>query len=367
MPTLFPPEYPDRPDAPLLSFGPSFSEEIARSVIQTIWRDEGEDPREFEIRVAAGLTMLEAFHPRDHLECMLAAQGVAFHCGTMETLARAMVAGQPPLTAVKLRASASQMGRSFSTIVRDLERLQSRPLPLRPGREPTAPASGGPPDDPADPTQRPKRTRGKTAGATAPAPVEQATRPNNPPPAVFNLDDEPELPEDIETRPDGTPGSLAGYVLKPAVQQPIPLEMAIEMALATRPKPWRMVNAPVGEDPPLPVDAPLASPEYAEGRGPVDVRERIFTGDSLARFASSRLDPNAPVEPLQFEDEDSVVELELISTGGDPEAEAKRQAMMAAHPEGKPIVVFRHGSMRPAPDPADDPLAPARDENPPDT
>src|SRR5271165_4037216 len=178
MPTLFPPDYPDRPDAPLLSFGPSFSEEIARSVIQTIWRDLEEDPREFEVRVAAGLTMLEAFHPRDHLECMLAAQGVAFHCGIMETLARAMIAGQPELTAIKLRASASQMGRSFSTIVRDLERLQSRPLPQRPGAQPAAPASGGPPGDPAG-TPPPKRTRTKApaaeaAATPAAAPVAQA-------------------------------------------------------------------------------------------------------------------------------------------------------------------------------------------------
>jgi hypothetical protein len=63
MPTLFPPEYPDRPDAPLMSFGPSFSEEIARSVIQAIWHDNDEEPHETEVRLAAGLTMLEAFHP----------------------------------------------------------------------------------------------------------------------------------------------------------------------------------------------------------------------------------------------------------------------------------------------------------------
>ena len=63
MPTLFPPDYPDRPDAPLLSFGPSFSEEIARSLIEAIWHENNEQPHETEIRIAAGLTMLEAFHP----------------------------------------------------------------------------------------------------------------------------------------------------------------------------------------------------------------------------------------------------------------------------------------------------------------
>ncbi len=60
---LFPPEYPDRPDAPLLSFGPSFSEEISRSVIQATWHENAEEPQETEVRFAASLTMLEAFHP----------------------------------------------------------------------------------------------------------------------------------------------------------------------------------------------------------------------------------------------------------------------------------------------------------------
>jgi len=49
-----------------------------------------------------------------------------------------------------------------------------------------------------------------------------------------------------------------------------------------------------------------------------------------------------------------VVELELISTGGDPEAEARRAAMMAAHPEGKPIVTIRHGSKKPPDKPPKD-------------
>ncbi len=49
-----------------------------------------------------------------------------------------------------------------------------------------------------------------------------------------------------------------------------------------------------------------------------------------------------------------MVELELISTGGDPEAEAERAAMIAAHPEGKPIATFRYGSKIAPKDPADD-------------
>ena len=85
MPPLYPPEYPYRPDAPLLSFGPSFSEEIALSVLRATSHENDEQPDEGEIRAAASLTMLEGFHPRDHLECMLAAQGVGLHCSIMDT------------------------------------------------------------------------------------------------------------------------------------------------------------------------------------------------------------------------------------------------------------------------------------------
>jgi hypothetical protein len=361
MPTLFPPDYPDRPDAPLLSFGPSFSEEIARSVIQTLWRDENEEPHDFEIRVSAGLTMLEAFHPRDHLECMLAAQGVGLHCSIMDTLRRAMLSSQPEPVAIKLRSNAAQMSRAFSNTLRDMERRQAKPLPERPGQAPVPPTSGGSPESSPDPKPRPKRARAKkTQSNVCSAPV-----PDQADPPVLNLEDVPELPEDMETRPDGSPGSLAGYVPKPPVVEYVPREPAIMTALATLPKPWRMVNVPPGEAPSSTgLDIiPDTEHESPRGRGPLDLTERMFTGDSLSRFASARFDPDAPIEPLQFEDEDSVVELELISTGGDAAAEADRLAMMAAHPEGKPIVIFRHGTKRPPEEPQD----PESGEKPPDT
>jgi hypothetical protein len=382
MPTLFPPEYPERPDAPLLGFGPSFSEEISRTVIQTIAWYEHDDPRDHEIRIAAGLTMLEAFHPRDHLECMLAAQGVGFHCAIMETLRRAMLPSQPELVAIKLRANASQLSRTYSNLLKDMERRQSKPLPRRTGLTP--PESGGPADNPSPDAPSPgdaaaPKPRGKRAPAKA-SPVATtesreaagATERREPAgaqpaePVSANLEDVTDPPEDMITRPDGTPGSLSGYIPKPPEVAFVPMEPAIMYALATRPKPWRQVNVPGGEaaaDPPAPVDVPEVPQEPPEARGPLDMRERIFTGDSLSRFASARFDPDAPIEKLVFEDEDSVVELELVSTGGDPEAEAERQAMMAAHPEGKPIVIFRHGTKSPPKPPPD----PEGDDNPPDT
>jgi hypothetical protein len=327
MPTLYPPEYPDCPNAPLLSFGPSFSEEISSSVIGTVLTGDEEGRDADEIRVAAALTMLEAFHPRDHLECMLAAQGVAFHAAIMDSLGRAMRADTPLAMVVKLRASATQMNRGFSLILRDLERRQSKPLPKRP--EP--PASGDPP--PSGPP---------------PAGVRHDIEPCD---DLAALDDIPDRPEDIEVRPDGTPGSLSAYAPKPPPEPVyIPREAPIMMALATRPKPWRQVNAANDHAEDTPEQQPPDQQPAAEATGPRSMRgplnriESGLGGDALARFASARLDPNAPVEPLCFEHEDSLVELELISTGGDPEAEAERAAMIAAHPEGKPIVTFRYGS-----------------------
>jgi hypothetical protein len=163
-----------------------------------------------------------------------------------------------------------------------------------------------------------------------------------------------ELPEDIETRPDGTPGSLAAYTPKAPEEVFIPREPAIMVALATRPKPWRMVNTPKDQAIPPAEPASEEEPARAVPPPPVSRPEKFFSGDALARFTSARFDPNAPVEPLDFSGDDSVVELELISTGGDPEEEARRAAMIAAHPEGKPIVTFRYGGKKPPGEPPED-------------
>jgi hypothetical protein len=347
MPVLFPPEYPDRPDMPLLSFGPSFSEEIARSVISAIWHEFDEEAQETSVRVAAALTMLEAFHPRDQVECMLAAQAVASHSMIMDLHRRIMHADMTELVAIKLRGNIAQISRTFSGTLSDLDRRQARPLVERP---PSAPPMAGPPfgDPPRD---------GPPGAGTLLKDPRKITSTS----ACFvALVDAAEEPEDLKIRPDGTPGSLAAYAPKPPVEEFVPREPAIMWALATRPKPWKMVNAPSDQ----PTDgsndneasqsnAPGISvtvPASRGGRGPIDLNEQMFIGDALSRFASARLDPDAPVELPNFDDEDSVVELEMISAGDDPEMEAERRAMMAAHPEGKPIRTYRYGGVAPPPD-----------------
>ena len=368
MPTLFPPEYPDRPDAPLLSFGPSFSEEIARSVIAAIWFENIDDPQETSVRIAASLTMLEGFHPRDHLECMLAAQGVAAHSMIMDCYRRIMTLGMQEAMAIKIRGNIAQLSRSFSTLLRDLERRQAKPLQPRPppagGLPYETPPNRDPPNlnpagpDPVNPPKVPRGGRKPAASRDAGNPgAERAidrtadvaadmADPKSATAALMDLENLAEVPEDIETRPDGTPGSLVAYAPRPPLPEPFVSRVPpIMEALATRPKPWRMVNAPSDQPPEhatasVPSDVLRVPPS---GRGPLDPREAIFGGDALARFASARFDPDAPITPPNFEDEYSEVDLELISAGGDQEAEAHRQEMMEANPEGKPVKTIRYG------------------------
>jgi hypothetical protein len=343
MPTpLSPPEYPDRPDAPLFSFGQSFGEEISRSVCTAVFREDLDHPREESVRLAASLTMLEAFKPADHLQCMIAAQGVAFHASAMDCLARAIHRETPPALALKFHLSAARMRTAFSGALADVLKLQGRAGLDAPRRRRATPA----PDPDADDCP--------SAGAAERA--EAMNPPQSPDPARSD-----DLPNDMRTRPDGTPGSLAGYRAKPP-KPIIPKEAAINLALATRPKLWRQVNVPRDQAvpseqaetvPPAEQTSPVPpEPPASEARGPLDLREDLFRGDALARFASSRLDPDAPVP--EFETDEAIFELEMISTGGDPEAEAHRAALIAAHPEGKPIAIIRYGANAPARIPDED-------------
>lgn len=299
---------------------------------------------------------------------MLAAQGVAAHCAIMDDFRCAADPNLPPQLVLKFRANAASMSRMFCMNLRELRHLQSSPLLPRPGQNPPTP-TGDPCE--AAPAAKPRgRPRTSPANAANPPADSFNSLPDPPgPPAepLVSLEDLPEIPEDIETRPDGTPGTLTAYTPKPPVVPYIPpREAPIMVALATRPKPWRMVNVPKDQAPtdtvpdPGPPPAALPEPERPVPRRPVDLRERIFTRDALARFASARLDPDAPAEPRVFDSDVAMVELELISTGGDPSAEADLAAMKAAHPEGKPIATFRYGTEQPS-----DPSLPARNDGPP--
>ena len=332
MPTLYPPEYPLRPDAPLLAFGPAFAEAVCRFLLHAVLPAGLENQHERQVLAAAALTMLEAFHPRDHLECMMAVQGVAAFAAMMECHRRINLADTTEAVAIKLRANITQLSRAFSTVQHDLERRHAKPLPARP------------PEAVSTPLTPPART---PAGETD-------IPPGGPETPVAET--ETVL---TETRPDGTPASLSAYAPEPPEPPYVPGEPPIMLALATRPKPWRMVNAPKEEATAAPSSpSPPASsaslgafspgvfspgafspgafslgtgatPEPATGKpdpappagarlrgGPLDWKERLFTGDALARFAAARFDPDAPVPPLVIEEEGAMVELRRVDPGG---------------------------------------------------
>jgi hypothetical protein len=373
MPTpLSPPEYPDCPEAPLRSFGLSFAEEIACSIGRAVYREDLERPHEAGVRLAASLTMLEALRPADHLQCMIAAQSVAFHAATMDCLARAMDINTPPELALKFQLNAERMRRGFSGAMHDVFKLQGRPLtgaPRAPRAKPPPPADPPPEPPPALPVlyqdELPSDDVADPADAMT-APPEPEAWPEDPDEAQSENEwpEDPdetqpeELTADIKTRIDGSPGSLADYM--PTPWEPfVPKEALINIALATRPKEYYQVNAPK-DAPPAEPAAPMPEPPQG-ARGPLDIQEDFLRGDAVARYASSRIDPYAP--PPAFEEDDAIIELELLSTGGDPETEAHRAAMIAAHPEGKPISIIRLGPRAPARIPD---MVPDGDE-PPDT
>jgi hypothetical protein len=310
---LFPPEYPHNPSAPLLSFGPAFAEAIARAVIAATCGPDEEYPHEAGVRSAAALTMLEAWHPRDQIEVMLAAQGVSAFMMTMDCFNKARMPGVKAAETAKYASAANGLMRSFSLVLHDMEKRHAKPLPPRP---------------------------------SAAAPV---TPPPAPPPAAAPADGPDGGPENdpacdplAEIRPDGTPASLKAYAIDPPEPPFVPREPAIMLALATRPKPWRMVNTPKPEEP---QPAIMTEPPEIQATGLYG--DRIPTGDALSRLASARLDPNAPTRPLVSEDDGALFELELVSTGGTEEGEAHKRAMMEEHPEGKPITVIRYGRRMP--------------------
>ena len=326
MPTpLRPPDYPDRPDHPLFAFGPSFGEEISRSVIAAVAFEDFDHPENVQVRVSASLTMLEAFLPADHLQCMLAAQGVAFQAATMDCLAKATHPGTPPQFQLRFYNCAARMRAAFSGVMRDLRLLQGGTTPRAPKARPAPDAP--PPDDAPEP---------EAAAEQPPAPGPRPDPPHAPDLAKLG-DPSDELPGDIATRPDGTPGTLAAYLPKPRPPV-IPKEAAINIALATRDKPYRQVNLPKEQE--TPAQTLLVEPP-AHARGVLDLDDEVAGRDALSRFASARLDPEAPETPLDLEEDEAIIELEILSTGGDPGLEARKAELMARHPEGRPISVIR--------------------------
>jgi hypothetical protein len=81
-----------------------------------------QDPDAVSPHVAATSAALAAFKPADEIEAMIGAQVVALHHVSMECLRRAMVSGQIPEVASKLRKDGANLARAMTDMLVALDR-----------------------------------------------------------------------------------------------------------------------------------------------------------------------------------------------------------------------------------------------------
>lgn len=76
--------------------------------------------------IAAAAAALAAFKPTDEIEGMIAGQAVALHHAAMECLRRAMLGGQHPEAASKLRKDGANLARAMTDMVEALDRKRGK-------------------------------------------------------------------------------------------------------------------------------------------------------------------------------------------------------------------------------------------------
>ena len=122
-----------------------FTRDLLRSLTAAIRAQPDETDAEYAERFAAATTAWAAFHPRDPLEQMLAAQIVGAHYAALDSLNKAAETEGP--------AQADRHRRSYVTLTRTMIRLladqQQRPVvtaPPMPAVEPIPPPRRRPPE-----------------------------------------------------------------------------------------------------------------------------------------------------------------------------------------------------------------------------
>lgn len=107
---------------------PSFNNVLLNAVAQTLWLPSGaEDGGSVEI-ISAALAAVRGFNPRDEAEGMMAAQAVALHHAAMECFRRAMLPGQTPEVADKLRRQGANLARAMVDMAEAIDRRRGKGL-----------------------------------------------------------------------------------------------------------------------------------------------------------------------------------------------------------------------------------------------
>ena len=108
-----------------------FTQNLLRTLTATIPAQPDETRAEYAERFAAATTAWVAFHPRDPVEQMLAAQIVAAHYAALDCLTKAAET-EDPARADRLRRSHATMTRTMRDTMRLLESRQQRPADTAP-------------------------------------------------------------------------------------------------------------------------------------------------------------------------------------------------------------------------------------------
>ena len=105
---------------------PSFNGAMFQKVIGTASCLDATDPMAPVRSAAAAYAALAAFKAVDEVEGMIAAQAVALHHAAMECLRRALVPGQMPDVASKLRKDGANLARAMTDMLDALDRKRGK-------------------------------------------------------------------------------------------------------------------------------------------------------------------------------------------------------------------------------------------------
>jgi hypothetical protein len=102
---------------------PEFNRVLLHATAATL---ANQDPDATSLNVAAISAALAAFKPADEVEGMIAAQAVALHHVSMECLRRAVIPGQVPEIASKLRKDGANLARAMTDMLDALDRKRGK-------------------------------------------------------------------------------------------------------------------------------------------------------------------------------------------------------------------------------------------------
>jgi hypothetical protein len=104
----------------------AFSNHLLNVVASTLWFPEATSLEVRSATATAALAAVHGFAPRDAVEGMISAQAVALHHAAMECFRRAMLPGQSPDVADKLRRQGANLSRAMVDMAEAIDRRRGK-------------------------------------------------------------------------------------------------------------------------------------------------------------------------------------------------------------------------------------------------